>query len=32
MASRGKKINVYRIYVGKPEERDGLEDLGMDGS
>jgi len=27
----GDKRGIYRILVGRPEERDNLEDLGIDG-
>jgi hypothetical protein len=31
VAQKGEKRNAYGVLVGKPVERDGLEDLGIDG-
>jgi len=31
LACMGDKRGIYRILVGRPEERDNLEDLGIDG-
>ena len=31
LARKGKKIYTYRIWVRKPEGKDHLEDIGIDG-